>query len=81
MSEVTVLYAGLLVIISMVLSGLCGAQRGKSGVPIGDGGNDQVMVAMRRHGNSVEHVPIGVIVIALLESTRSVEYGYSYSGR
>lgn len=67
MPEVTVLYAGLLGVVSMVLSALCGAQRGKSGVSIGDGGNDQMVVAMRRHGNFTEHVPIALIVIALLE--------------
>lgn len=67
MPEVTVLYAGLLGIVSMALSALCGAARGKTGVSIGDGGNEQMMVAMRRHGNFVEHVPIVLIVIALLE--------------
>ncbi|MFK7828480.1 MAG: MAPEG family protein [Congregibacter sp.] len=67
MPEITVLYAGLLGIVSMVLSGLCGAQRGKTGVSIGDGGNEQMMLAMRRHGNFVEHVPIVLIIIALLE--------------
>lgn len=67
MPEITVLYAGLLGILSMVLSVLCGSKRGKTGVSIGDGGNEIMMVAMRRHGNFVEHVPIALIVIALLE--------------
>lgn len=67
MPEITVLYAGMLGILSMVLSVLCGAQRGKTGVSIGDGGDEQMVVAMRRHGNFVEHAPIALLIIALLE--------------
>lgn len=67
MPEITVLYAGLLGLVSIALGALCGAARGKTGVSIGDGGNPQMIVAMRRHGNFVEHVPIALILIALLE--------------
>lgn len=67
MPHVTILYAGLLSLLSLVLSSLSGRVRGKVGVSIGDGGNKEMMLAMRRHANFVEYVPLALLLIALLE--------------
>lgn len=67
MAIITTLYAGLL---GLLMSGIAisvGRARGSSGVSIGDGGNLEVIAAMRRHANFVEFVPITLIVIGLLE--------------
>ncbi|HKJ16969.1 MAG TPA: MAPEG family protein [Xanthomonadales bacterium] len=67
MPHVTILYAGLLGIISLVLSFLVGNIRGKAGVSIGDGGNKDLLLAMRRQANFVEYVPLALILIGFLE--------------
>ena len=67
MPHVTILYAGLLGILSLVLSFLVGNMRGKTGVSIGDGGNKDLLLAMRRQANFVEYVPLALILIGLLE--------------
>ena len=67
MPHIILLYAGLLGLISLVLSFLAGSLRGKTGISIGDGGNTELLLAMRRHSNFVEHVPLPLILIAMLE--------------
>ena len=64
---ITILYAGLFGLMSIVLGYLAGAMRGRLGIPIGDGGNDQLLLAMRRQANFHENVPITLLMIALLE--------------
>jgi uncharacterized membrane protein YecN with MAPEG domain len=64
---ITALYAGLLGLISMGVSFPAGSLRGKLGVSVGDGGNKDLLLAMRRHANFVEYVPLALIMIALLE--------------
>jgi uncharacterized membrane protein YecN with MAPEG domain len=67
MPHITILYAGLLGLLSLVLSALSGRLRGKVGVSIGDGGSKEMMLSMRRHTNFVEYVPLALLLIALLE--------------
>ncbi len=67
MAIVTALYAGLLGLISSGIAIAVGRARSASGVSIGDGGNLEVIAAMRRHANFVEFVPITLIIIGLLE--------------
>jgi len=67
MPEITVLYAGLLGVMSLLISFKAGSLRGKLGVSIGDGGHQELLLAMRRHGNFVEYVPLTLLIIALLE--------------
>ncbi len=67
MPDITLLYAGLLGLIWMVLSYRAGNMRGKTGISIGDGGNPQLLLEMRRHGNFVEAVPLLLLILMLLE--------------
>lgn len=67
MPTITILYAGLLGLLSVALAVVIGRVRGRTGVSIGDGGNVEVVVAMRRHANFVEIVPLALILIGLLE--------------
>lgn len=64
---ITALYAGILGVLSLVLGFGAGSLRGKTGISIGDGGNTQLLLAMRRHGNFTEYVPLALILIGLLE--------------
>lgn len=67
MLHVTVLYAGLLGLFSLALSASCGMLRSKKNVDVGDGGDRELMAAMRRHANFTEHVPLALLLIAGLE--------------
>jgi len=64
---ITALYAGLLGIISLALSAMAGTKRPKLGISVGDGGNPEMLLAMRRHANFTEYVPLALILLALLE--------------
>ncbi len=67
MPSITLLYAGLLGILSIIVVLSVGKVRGSTGISIGDGGDPKVITAMRRHANFVEFVPLSLILIALLE--------------
>jgi len=67
MPTTTILYAGLLGLLAFGLAVQCGRARGRTGVNVGDGGNDDVVIAMRSHANFVEFAPPVLILIALLE--------------
>ena len=61
-------YAGVLGLMWIVLFFLAGRHRGgPDGVSIGDGGKVELIVAMRRHANFVESVPLTLLLLALLE--------------
>ena len=67
MPVVTALYAGILAIMALVLSYFPGSLRGKHKVSIGDGGHADLLLAMRRHQNFLEYVPMLLILIGILE--------------
>ena len=64
---ITALYAGLLVAVLVCLTTRIGLLRAKTGISILDGGNAQVALEMRRHGNFAEHVPFIVVLMAIVE--------------
>ena len=65
---ITALYAALLVAVLCWLTVRVGLIRGKTGVSLLDGGNEEVLVEMRRHGNFVEHVPLLLILMGIIEA-------------
>jgi uncharacterized membrane protein YecN with MAPEG domain len=67
MPAITALYAGLLGLLAIAIAVAIARVRGSTGISIGDGGNLEVIAAMRRHANFVEFVPITLILIGLLE--------------
>ena len=64
---ITALYAGILGLMSIVIGFQAGSLRGKKQISVGDGGDPELLLAMRRHANFAEWVPITLILIALLE--------------
>ena len=62
------IYAGILGLMSIAISAKAGGLRGKTGISIGDGGNQEMLLAMRRHANFVEYVPLALILIWLMEA-------------
>ena len=61
------LYAALQALIAIALVMPVGRLRAKGNVSLGSGGNPALEVAIRRHANWTEHVPIALLLIALLE--------------
>ncbi len=63
----TALYAALLGIIVLTLQALVGRQRLRSEVSLYDGGDKELAVAIRRHANFTEHVPLALILLVIIE--------------
>lgn len=67
MPAITALYAGLLGLMSVAIAVAVGRVRASTGISMGDGGNLELIAAMRRHANFIEFVPLTLILIGLLE--------------
>ncbi len=67
MPEITALYAGILGLMVIVLATFPGVKRGQLGIGAGNSGNEELELAMRRHGNFIEWVPLVLILLGLLE--------------
>jgi len=67
MVTTTALYAGILALIAIVLANRAGMTRAKLQIPLGDGGNKDLIAAIRRHANFVEFVPLIVVMMAIVE--------------
>ncbi len=67
MPVITALYAGLLGLMAIVLAFLAGRLRGSKEISIGDGGDPELLLAMRRHANFIEYVPLALVLIAIVE--------------
>lgn len=68
----TMLYAGLLALILIVMSVRLVLLRRRLGVGLGSGGNDVMQRQVRAHGNFCEYIPLALILLLLLESAPSV---------
>jgi len=64
---ITALYAGLLGLLVVALGFNVTVHRWILRVPLGDGGNPLLVRVIRMHGNTVESVPIAVLLMALYE--------------
>jgi uncharacterized protein len=64
---VTSIYAAILAVIMIALSSHISMMRAKTNTSILDGGNKDLAVRIRRHGNFVESVPMILLLMALAE--------------
>ena len=67
-APVTGFFAGMFALMLVGLSMAVSAARARSGVLIGDRGPDALLRTIRAHGNFIEFVPMGLIVMALVEA-------------
>jgi uncharacterized protein len=65
--SITAFYAAILAIIMVALAVNVTVHRVKLGVPLGDGGNPQMLRMMRLHGNAVEYIPLAVLLMLIYE--------------
>jgi uncharacterized membrane protein YecN with MAPEG domain len=66
----TTITAGVLLVIQMALAFAVSGARGQRNVWVGDGGQDALLRAIRRHGNLAENAGIFVIGFMLLELSK-----------
>ncbi|MGL4543362.1 MAG: MAPEG family protein [Polymorphobacter sp.] len=65
--QTTLLTAGLLGLIFLVLSGRVIKVRGSAKVSLGDGGDQTLLSRIRAHANFAEYVPLLLILLGLIE--------------
>lgn len=64
--EIAALYAGLNMIILLVLAALVIAARGRHKIVLGDAGNQDFIRAQRAHANAAEYAPAGIAGLVTL---------------
>jgi uncharacterized membrane protein YecN with MAPEG domain len=70
MLNVTALYTGILLVMLVVLSLYVVKGRWSNKVGLGDGANEDMLKRMRTHANFIEYVPLALIGLYLLETTK-----------
>ena len=65
--EITLLYTSLITILAIFLAFRVGVTRGKTNTLLGEGDSSELLQAIRSHGNLMEHAPISLILLLLLE--------------
>jgi uncharacterized membrane protein YecN with MAPEG domain len=71
---VTPFYAGLLALWFLVLAVRVVQNRRRAKVSLGDGGDTGLARAIRGHANFTEYVPLALLMMAMLELTRTSIY-------
>lgn len=69
--EIAALYAGVNILLLLYLGARVPMMRRKHKVPLGDGGNPELLRAVRAHGNAAEYIPaglIGLVLVSLLDA-------------
>ena len=68
--EIAALYAGVNILILLVLAVLVVAGRRKHKITLGDGANEDFTRAQRAHANAAEYIPaglVGILILALMD--------------
>ena len=65
--EISLLYTSLLTILAIFLAFRNGLIRGKTKTMLGYGDSSELLQSIRAHGNLMEHAPIALILLLLLE--------------
>jgi len=71
MVSITAFYAGLLAILALVLGFQVGRMRLRTGISLYDGGDKALAVAVRRHANFIENVPLALLLMPQERCSRS----------
>lgn len=64
---ITSIYASLAVLLIVRLSIAVIKLRRKYRISLGDGGNEELQVAIRAHANALEYIPITLLLLLMLE--------------
>lgn len=72
--HITGLYAALSALLILVLALRVISRRGKARVGIGDGGDKELAKRVRAHANAIETLPIGLILLLVLEWNQTMPW-------
>ena len=64
---ITAIYAGIFALVIVALGINVTVHRVKLRVPLGDGGNAQMLRMIRLHANAIEYVPLALLLMAIYE--------------
>ena len=64
---ITSLYASLSALLIVRLTLTVIKLRRKNRISVGDGGNEELQLAIRTHANAVEYIPIALLLLLMLE--------------
>ena len=64
--EMAALYAGINILILLVLAAMATAARRRHKISLGHGGNEAVERIVRAHGNAAEYIPAGIAGLTLM---------------
>ena len=65
--EITLLYTSLITILTIFLAFKVGIARGKTNTLLGEGESSELLQSIRSHGNLIEHAPLALLLLLLLE--------------
>ena len=65
--EITLLYTSLITILAIFLAFRVGVTRGKTNTLLGEGDSSELLQSIRSHGNLIEHAPLALMLLLLLE--------------
>ena len=65
--EITLLYTSLITILAIFLAFRVGVTRGKTNTILGEGDTSELLQSIRSHGNLIEHAPLALMLLLLLE--------------
>ncbi len=68
---ITLISASILGLLLIILSFYTIKMRFKWETSIGDGGHEELLKAIRAHGNFTEHTPLALILVFLIEATQA----------
>ena len=68
--------AALIATLQVILMMTVGFARQKGGVSVGDGGDNALLLKIRRHGNLTENAPIFLILLSILEMAGGPKWSY-----
>jgi uncharacterized membrane protein YecN with MAPEG domain len=77
---ITALYAGVMGLILFALDFHVGSMRGRKKISVYDAGDREMAIAVRRQGNFTEHVPLALILLAVLELSGAPALGLHLIG-
>lgn len=68
--EIAAIYAGINILILLALAVLVSLGRRKHKITLGEAGNEDLLRAVRAHGNATEYIPaalVGIVTLALFD--------------
>lgn len=65
--SITPIYGALVAILMAILSTIVAVRRGQTGIALGDGGNSQMALTVRRFGNLSEYAAMAILMLLLME--------------